>query len=142
MQEKKRKQREYLLSQEKPRECPSCNNTFKPDHFRQKYCTKLCEKREQNRRKEIRRRERLKRNGYVDYSIALGKLIKRDKGICKICGGFVDQSVYSNHDNYPSIDHIIPVSKGGTHTWDNVQLAHRKCNREKRDMLAEKEQVI
>lgn len=27
-----------------------------------------------------------------------------------------------------SIDHIRPLSKGGTHTWDNVQLAHLKCN--------------
>ena len=34
-------------------------------------------------------------------------------------------------DNYPSIDHIIPISKGGTHQWNNVQLAHRKCNRMK-----------
>ncbi|MFC9724785.1 HNH endonuclease [Bacillus cereus] len=33
-----------------------------------------------------------------------------------------------NHDYYPSIEHIIPVSKGGTHTWDNVKLDHRKCN--------------
>ena len=33
--------------------------------------------------------------------------------------------------NYPSIDHTVPVSKGGTHTWDNVQLAHFYCNRVK-----------
>ena len=31
-------------------------------------------------------------------------------------------------NDYPSIDHIIPISKGGQHTWDNVQLAHMICN--------------
>lgn len=31
-------------------------------------------------------------------------------------------------DNYPSVDHIVPLAKGGLHSWDNVQLAHFKCN--------------
>jgi 5-methylcytosine-specific restriction endonuclease McrA len=26
------------------------------------------------------------------------------------------------------MDHIVPISKGGTHTLDNVQMAHRFCN--------------
>lgn len=29
--------------------------------------------------------------------------------------------------------HVLPVVKGGTHTWDNVQLAHRGCNSSKDD---------
>ena len=37
---------------------------------------------------------------------------------------------------YPSIDHIYPVSKGGMHAWNNVQLAHRKCNTYKSDSIA------
>jgi 5-methylcytosine-specific restriction endonuclease McrA len=31
-------------------------------------------------------------------------------------------------DKYPTIDHIAPISKGGTHTWDNVGLACKRCN--------------
>ena len=27
-----------------------------------------------------------------------------------------------------TIEHIVPVSKGGTHTWDNVTLACWRCN--------------
>ena len=30
--------------------------------------------------------------------------------------------------NYPSIDHIVPLSWGGLHSWANVQLAHHGCN--------------
>lgn len=28
----------------------------------------------------------------------------------------------------PSIDHIVPLSQGGTHELANVQLAHYRCN--------------
>lgn len=55
---------------------------------------------------------------------------------CMLCGGEVDLGDYYHNNRehyiagnrYPSIDHIRPVSKGGTHTWDNVQLVHRGCN--------------
>jgi hypothetical protein len=115
--------------------CPSCTNAFVAENKNKKYCSVECTKREMNRRKEVNRRHRLKRNGKVDYSITLGKLIKRDKGRCALCGKKVNIKVHSNHEYYPSIDHILPVSKGGTHTWHNVQLAHRRCNTLKKDNL-------
>ena len=34
-----------------------------------------------------------------------------------------------------SIDHVVPRSRGGTHTWDNVVAACRRCNSRKRDQL-------
>ena len=37
--------------------------------------------------------------------------------------------------NYPSIDHVNALANGGTHTWDNVRLAHCECNRRKSDNL-------
>lgn len=66
-----------------------------------------------------------------DNSITLKKLIERDKGICQICGQPIDEKdIKGRHirSKYPTLDHIIPLSKGGTHTWDNIQLAHMKCN--------------
>src|SRR5262249_4314390 len=32
-------------------------------------------------------------------------------------------------------DHVVPRSRGGTHTWDNVVAACRTCNVRKRDRL-------
>lgn len=29
------------------------------------------------------------------------------------------------------MDHKKPISKGGSHTWDNIQLAHHVCNSRK-----------
>lgn len=71
-----------------------------------------------------------------DESITLKELIKRDKGICKICGEPTDSDdITGGHIGrlYPTLDHIIPLSKGGTHTWNNVQLAHMACNAGKCD---------
>ena len=33
-------------------------------------------------------------------------------------------------------NHIVPVSAGGPHTWDNVQLACMRCNSVKSDKVA------
>lgn len=33
----------------------------------------------------------------------------------------------------PSLDHVVPVSKGGGHAMDNVRCAHRICNAAKKD---------
>ena len=27
-----------------------------------------------------------------------------------------------------TVDHLVPIAAGGLHTWDNVALAHRRCN--------------
>jgi 5-methylcytosine-specific restriction endonuclease McrA len=48
----------------------------------------------------------------------------RDHGRCQYCGGPAE-----------SIDHVLPRSRGGTHTWDNVVAACRRCNGRKQDRL-------
>ena len=60
--------------------------------------------------------------------------------MCSLCGGICNWGDYIIKDNnfiagdyYPSIDHIKPIAKGGLHEWNNIQLAHRICNTNKRD---------
>lgn len=53
-----------------------------------------------------------------------GQVFVRDGGICGICGTPVERSV-------ATIDHVIPMSKGGKHEYANVQIAHRRCNERK-----------
>lgn len=58
---------------------------------------------------------------------------------CAICGGKVNPNdKWVNETGcmcfgreYPTVDHIIPLDKGGTDTFDNVQLAHKRCNSKK-----------
>jgi len=55
------------------------------------------------------------------------KVYKRDNWTCISCGVKVERTKeYAPHQ--ASIDHIIPVSKGGSHTYDNVQTMCVTCN--------------
>ena len=72
--------------------------------------------------------------------ITLEKVYERDGGICWICGNPTDLSDRRwgpCGPNYPSVDHVVPLAKGGSHTWANVKLAHHKCNSVKSDHLIE-----
>lgn len=64
------------------------------------------------------------------------KKIYATQTICGICGNPVDFELKYPHPLSPTIDHIIPVAKGG-HPSDisNLQLAHFSCNRQKSDKL-------
>lgn len=48
----------------------------------------------------------------------------RDRDACQYCGASAE-----------TVDHVIPRSRGGTHTWDNVVAACRRCNTKKKDRL-------
>ena len=83
-------------------------------------------------------RARAKKNGCkYDPSVNLKKLIQRDGLKCAICGGECDPNDRGWSQwvgpMSPSLDHIIPLAKGGGHTWDNVQVAHMICNSRKKD---------
>lgn len=52
-------------------------------------------------------------------------LLKRQKGKCTHCG------LYFTETSVMEVDHIIPKSKGGRNTYDNLQLLHRHCHDEK-----------
>ena len=55
------------------------------------------------------------------------RVFTRDGWRCKCCGGRVHRDA-PEHRGRPSLDHIIPMSSGGPHTYDNVQLMHVGCN--------------
>lgn len=85
---------------------------------------------------QLRREGRIKNNGAVDKDITLERLFDREGGQCHICGLLCNYEDYKITEEgyfivgkfYPSIDHVVPLSKGGTHTWNNIKLAHISCN--------------
>lgn len=104
-----------------------------------KYCCSAeCSNKRSNRIKEVKRRAKLL-NALIDEDITLEELYKRDSGICYICGKKCDWNDRTGNicgNKYPSVDHVIPLSKGGLHEWSNVKLAHRICNSRKSDNIA------
>lgn len=58
------------------------------------------------------------------------KIIYGSQTICAICGRAVDFDKVFPDPWSPTIDHIIPISKGGDPAaLENLQLAHLQCNR-------------
>ena len=56
------------------------------------------------------------------------KVYIRNQGVCQLCKDYVYLNIEYPDPMSASIDHIIPVSKGGTHALYNLQLAHWICN--------------
>lgn len=110
-------------------------------------CSLECKKEKKRRLKRqykspSNHRHRAKIHG-VDYEpgITLKKLVMRDGLRCALCGELCDWNDHSWSKylgpKHPTIDHIIPISKGGPHTWANVQVACAMCNSLKSDNVQE-----
>lgn len=63
-------------------------------------------------------------------------LFLHNLGICQICKKPVDPTISKrSHHFIGTIDHIIPLSKGGKDHISNLQLAHQRCNVDKGNFL-------
>lgn len=64
------------------------------------------------------------------------KIILQTQNVCGICGLEIDPAYKYPHPLSKTVDHIIPVARGG-HPSDlsNLQAAHRWCNRQKSDKI-------
>ena len=51
------------------------------------------------------------------------EVLRRDHHSCQYCGS----------SKRLTLDHVMPRSKGGSHTWDNVVTACERCNSRKGD---------
>ena len=48
-------------------------------------------------------------------------IIARDRSICHICGKHIIPTEMS-------LDHLVPLARGGSHAAQNLACAHRRCN--------------
>lgn len=140
--ESKRKQEEARLKRIMNSPCKQITFSFckcgMPKNPRAKMCAE-CSRKAYNKNREIIRRQKIEAV-IIDRDINLQKVYQRDYGICYLCGERCDWNDYIVTDKtivtgnrYPSIDHVIPLARGGVHGWNNVRLAHRYCNSIKSD---------
>lgn len=81
-------------------------------------------------------------SGHADYK-KLKKVIFATQSVCGICGQPVNFDKVFPDPWSATLDHIIPVSKGGNPlSIDNAQLAHLQCNRLKATKIQLKNQEI
>lgn len=116
--------------------CVRCGTTVEVDRFetkRNKYCVECAvaidlERRRQYRRKANKlRRARMLSNGPHELIDSV-KVFERDKWTCYMCGRRVDMWRGRMEAYTATLDHIVPLSLGGTHTLDNVRCACNECN--------------
>lgn len=148
----KRRRRNELLDQQEARRrekrhnrkimqlafpmCTKCGMLVPKGHSVCEECKKQTN-RELWRKADIVRRSRLD-DVIKDKDITLKKLYERDNGVCYICGNVCDwndsewkDGVFIVGRNYPTIEHLKPLSQGGSHTWNNIRLACLSCNSKK-----------
>lgn len=139
--------------------CRHCNAEFGIEtklknlgnvHQLNNYCSIECNK--QSKKITIKRHQKINRHKYKrirddkqwakiygnKYEPISRKIVYRKHNyICTSCNV---KCVHPNKDNYnqsnaATLDHIIPKSKGGSHTYDNVTLLCRSCNTIKSDKI-------
>lgn len=136
------------------RNCETCGKHFIPLTMAQPCCSEECRRqtaaykekvREEKRawkkteagrraRRIYNRKRRARRfgNGPVD-SIDPKDVFERDNWRCYICGTYTPKGLVGDprDSRAPTLDHVVPLAEGGTHTFDNVRCACRGCNTEK-----------
>ncbi len=62
-------------------------------------------------------------------------LALRDGWWCWLCRAPIDPGAPRSAPGAPTVDHVVPRSRGGHHEWENVVAACRVCNGRKGDRL-------
>lgn len=115
------------------RECRQCGKTFTPTHrdvSRQKFCSSVCNMRHHSSELHARRMEIMTAPtaDKIDW-LVVGDRYGWKCGMCSC--EVVKEHRGKRRLTTPEIDHVVPLSKGGTHTYNNIQLLCFPCNRSK-----------
>jgi 5-methylcytosine-specific restriction endonuclease McrA len=109
--------------------CRDCGAAFM-NHYgnkRRLFCSEACARRYGRRLAKAGRRAR--QRGAQSEPVDPMIVFRRDKWMCRLCGGKAPSTLRgSRHPQAPEIDHIVPLSRGGEHSYANTQCAHRRCN--------------
>lgn len=119
--------------------CSICKGLFTTTYRNSTFCSDSCReegtKINNNERKSHRRRA--DKYGSFYQKLNRHKVFKSDNYKCQSCGvRCLKSKIGTNHRREPTLDHIIPISKGGPHSYNNVQTLCRKCNNKKSNKIA------
>lgn len=64
-------------------------------------------------------------------SVFLADILLRDGTDCWLCHLPIDLTLAWPHRDSKSVDHVVPLSRGGAHEPNNCRLAHMGCNASK-----------
>lgn len=65
------------------------------------------------------------------------QVLERDGWVCQLCSEAIDPELKHPDPLSATLDHIVPLARGGEHSLENAQAAHRICNNRKWANLVE-----
>lgn len=80
-------------------------------------------------------RRRMRMQAATVDPFAPRQVYERDGWVCQLCRLPIDPSIAWPDPRSPSVDHVVPLAKGGEHSMANAQAAHLGCNSRKCDQL-------
>lgn len=105
--------------------CNGCGTNFIAKKENARWCSKLCANRHWGNLRAKAGRVRTA-GDYSDREIFV-----RDNWICHLCQKPIDQQLSRTDPMGATIDHLLPLSRGGDDSLENVKAAHWSCNRAK-----------
>jgi len=123
-------------SVEVSKECAYCSNPFViplSENAANMYCSSRCYNKSSKKVSGNPKKRAAHYNVEYEY-INYRRVFDVDDWRCYICGVKTQKdNIYA--DDAAELDHVIPLSKGGPHTYDNVRCSCRKCNGDKHDSI-------
>lgn len=116
--------KEQRASAREIRLCVCCGDSFRVG-LRTLCCSESCSAEyERKRRSGHTHAKRARKFGCVYENVDRNRVFDRDGWRCQLCGVKVNKQT-------AELDHIVPMSLGGPHTYENTQCACGPCNRAK-----------
>lgn len=123
--------------------CRRCGDSFTIDQHvanggvsEAAWCSKRCA-----RSQGKARRRALKRATYIE-PVSPRKVYERDGWRCHLCRKPVDKTASVPNWQAATIDHVVPLSRGGEHSYANIRTAHFICNARKGDRSASEQLAL
>jgi hypothetical protein len=115
--------------------CATCSTSLVGKRADAQFCSASCRDASPANAMRYRDKSKLRRarikSGQRGEPVRAEAVLDRDGWMCGLCGESIDGSVRWPDPASPSIDHITPVSRGGSHSMANLQAAHLGCNSRK-----------
>lgn len=118
--------------------CDECAAVFCPLYGSSNatLCSVCAEVRERTQRRVQKAKRRAVERGAQADRVDPFKVFERDGWRCQLCKVKTPRKKRGTYDDdAPELDHIVPLAKGGAHTYANTQCACRRCNGLKADRV-------
>lgn len=108
--------------------CIVCDTKLPPTARRdKKFCSPECSSSARFNTNRASRRLRITVDGQ-EQIVARVAIYERDKWVCQLCMKPIDRTLRYPDLMSASLDHIVPLSKGGANSAENFQASHLSCN--------------